>query len=128
MSQTMILLYVGLGGAMGACSRYFLSELCVSWFGRGFPYGTLFVNVLGSFAMGLLMSAFEQNILPNGPLRHVLGLGFLGALTTFSTFSLDNFLLLQQGLWLKMALNMCLNLFICLLATWGGFSILTRLA
>ncbi len=128
MSQAMILLYVGIGGAMGACSRYILSELCVSWFGRGFPYGTLFVNVLGSFAMGLLVALLEQDFLPNWPLRHAIGLGFLGALTTFSTFSMDNFVLLQEGLWLKMGLNMCLNLFLCLLATWGGFSLLSRLA
>lgn len=127
MSQAVILLYVGLGGAMGACSRHLLTELCVSWLGRGFPYGTLLVNVLGSFAMGFLIAALEQNFLPNWPLRHVVGLGFLGALTTFSTFSMDNLLLLQQGLWLKMALNMCLNLFVCLFATWCGFNLLTRL-
>lgn len=126
MSQSMILLYVALGGALGACSRFLLTELCLHWFGRGFAYGTLMVNVIGSLSIGILVAALEQEYFPHGPWRHLIGFGFLGALTTFSTFSMDNLLLLQQGLWLKLGINMFLNVFLCLFASWAGHQLLMR--
>ncbi len=78
MGQFSILGFIALGGAIGACSRYLVSEFCVLLFGRGFPYGTLTVNVVGSFIMGLLIAAFESEILATEPWRQVIGLGFLG--------------------------------------------------
>lgn len=126
MSQFTILGFIALGGAFGACSRYLVSELCVMLLGRGFPYGTLTVNVIGSFMMGLLVAAFETELLPQVPWRQVVGLGFLGALTTFSTFSMDNVLLLQQGAFFKMGLNILLNVILSVSAAWLGFQLLTR--
>ncbi len=96
MGQLSVLGFIALGGAFGACSRYLISELCVMLLGRGFPYGTLTVNVVGSFIMGLLIAAFETELMVTDPWRQIIGLGFLGALTTFSTFSMDNVLLMQQ--------------------------------
>ncbi|RXJ72676.1 fluoride efflux transporter CrcB [Veronia nyctiphanis] len=128
MTQPYILGFIALGGALGACSRYLLSELCATLLGRGFPYGTLTVNILGSLAMGLLIAAFEQGILDAAsPWRQVIGIGFLGALTTFSTFSMDNVLLMQQGEFIKMGLNILLNVVVCIFAAWAGFQLLMRL-
>ncbi|HCG6123023.1 fluoride efflux transporter CrcB [Vibrio parahaemolyticus] len=126
MGQFSILGFIALGGAIGACSRYLVSEFCVLLFGRGFPYGTLTVNVVGSFIMGLLIAAFESEILATEPWRQVIGLGFLGALTTFSTFSMDNVLLMQQGAFFKMGLNILLNVALSISAAWIGFQLLMR--
>ncbi len=126
MGQFSILGFIALGGALGACSRYLVSEFCVLLFGRGFPYGTLTVNVVGSFIMGLLIAAFESEILATEPWRQVIGLGFLGALTTFSTFSMDNVLLMQQGAFFKMGLNILLNVVLSISAAWIGFQLLMR--
>ena len=84
MGQLSVLGFIALGGAFGACSRYLISELCVMLLGRGFPYGTLTVNVVGSFIMGLLIAAFETELMVTDPWRQIIGLGFLGALTTLS--------------------------------------------
>lgn len=126
MNQFMVLGFIAIGGAFGACSRYLVSELCVALMGRGFPYGTLTVNVVGSFIMGLLIAAFETELLSQVPWRQVIGLGFLGALTTFSTFSMDNVLLLQQGAFFKMGLNVILNVILSISAAWLGFQLLIR--
>ncbi|MCE0493603.1 fluoride efflux transporter CrcB [Vibrio salinus] len=126
MGQFSILGFIAVGGAFGACSRYLISELCVFLFGRGFPYGTLTVNVLGSFIMGLLVAAFQGQILSAEPWRQLIGLGFLGALTTFSTFSMDNVLLLDQGAFLKMGINILLNVALSITAAWVGFQLITK--
>lgn len=126
MGQLSILGFIALGGAFGACSRYLISEVCVSLFGRGFPYGTLTVNFVGSFAMGLLIAAFENEIIATDPWRQIIGLGFLGALTTFSTFSMDNVLLMQQGAFFKMGLNVLLNVVLSISAAWLGFQLLIK--
>ncbi|MDF2155802.1 fluoride efflux transporter CrcB [Vibrio sp. CAU 1672] len=126
MGQLSILGFIALGGAVGACSRYLVSEFCIVLFGRGFPYGTLTVNVVGSFIMGVLIAAFETELLASMPWRQVIGLGFLGALTTFSTFSMDNVLLIQQGAFFKMGLNVLLNVTLSISAAWLGFYLLMR--
>jgi len=108
-----------LGGAAGALLRYWVSSGIYLLFGRDFPYGTLSVNVLGSFLMGILSVLLLQKI-PNETLTALLLVGFLGAFTTFSTFSLDNLNLLQQGEFFKAGLNMFLNVSICLGAIYAG--------
>ncbi|CAM2956735.1 fluoride efflux transporter CrcB [Vibrio neptunius] len=126
MGQLSILGFIALGGAFGACSRYLVSEFCAVLLGRGFPYGTLTVNVVGSFIMGLLIAAFENEVLATEPWRQIIGLGFLGALTTFSTFSMDNVLLMQQGALFKMGINVLLNVVLSISAAWIGFQILIK--
>lgn len=126
MGQLMILSYIALGGAVGACSRYLVSELCVLLLGRGFPYGTLTVNVVGSAIMGLLIAAMENELVAESPWRLIIGLGFLGAFTTFSTFSMDNVLLMQQGAFFKMGLNVLLNVGLSISAAWIGFHFLIK--
>lgn len=112
--------FIAMGGAVGACLRFFLSQLMLQWFGKGFPFGTLLVNVIGSFCIGLMYSLIEHGLIEIVLWRTMIGIGFLGALTTFSTFSLDSLLLLQQGMWLKGCLNIFLNLACCLMAAWLG--------
>lgn len=126
MGQLSILGFIAIGGAFGACSRYLISELCAVMLGRGFPFGTLTVNVIGSFTMGLLIAAFENEILATEPWRQIIGLGFLGALTTFSTFSMDNVLLMQQGAFFKMGINVLLNVVLSISAAWIGFQLLIK--
>jgi CrcB protein len=126
MGQLSILGFIAIGGAVGACSRYLVVELCAVLLGRGFPYGTLTVNVIGSLMMGLLIAAFENEMLATEPWRQIIGLGFLGALTTFSTFSMDNVLLMQQGAFFKMGLNVLLNVVLSISAAWIGFQLLIK--
>ncbi len=113
-------IFIALGGATGACLRYFLSQLMLQWFGKGFPFGTLLVNIVGSFFLGFLYSLLEHGQLEAALWRTTIGIGFLGALTTFSTFSVDTLMLFQQGLWFKAALNVTLNIMCCFFAAWLG--------
>jgi fluoride exporter len=119
------LLLVAIGGALGASMRYGLTGLMLSWFGKGFPYGTLCVNVLGSFLLGLLFSALEHGIVADLPWRSLISVGLLGAFTTFSTFSLDTLLLIQHGEWFKAIANVGLNVIVCVFAAWLGMQLLT---
>lgn len=126
MSQIMTLVFIAIGGAFGACSRYLISELLVLWLGRGFPYGTLTVNIIGSFIMGTLVAAFESELISADPWKQIIGIGFLGALTTFSTFSMDNVLLMQEAAWLKLALNVVINVTLCFFVAWAGFLVVMK--
>lgn len=114
------LLGIMLGGAIGSLLRYLLSNGVYAWLGRGFPYGTLAVNVIGSFLMGLLTILLIEKFDISETVRLILLVGFLGAFTTFSTFSLDTLNLINQGQLLRAALNMFLNVGICVLAVWIG--------
>jgi fluoride exporter len=115
---------IAIGGALGACLRYFISQMALQWFGKGFPFGTLAVNILGSCLLGIVYGLIESEYVAGHPWRTFLSIGFIGALTTFSTFSLDTLLLLQQGAWLKAGMNILLNLFACLLAAWLGIKLI----
>lgn len=79
-------LVVGMGGALGAVARYWATEWVRTWAGDAFPWGTLAVNVVGSFALGVLM-VLLQSMAPSAQARQFLAIGFLGSFTTFSTFS-----------------------------------------
>ena len=114
---------IAIGGAIGACLRFALSEAMLHLFGRAFPFGTLLVNILGSFVLGLLYGLFMTEQLSPNPWRIFVGIGVLGAFTTFSTFSMDTVLLLQQGAWLKAGANVVLNLVLCLTLAWLGLKL-----
>jgi CrcB protein len=116
-------LAIAIGGAIGACLRFAISEWMLHLFGRAFPFGTLLVNILGSFVIGLLYGLLiTEQIAPN-PWRIFVGIGVLGAFTTFSTFSMDTVLLLQQGDWLKAVVNVVLNVVLCLTLAWLGLKL-----
>ncbi len=118
-----IILSVALGGSLGAVLRFILSFYINKL--SSFPLGTLSVNILGSFIIGFLFLYFEQSIAPN--LKAMLMTGLLGALTTFSTFSLETILLLQEGLVSKAFLNIVLNVSLSLLATLFGMMVFKKI-
>lgn len=89
-------LFIGLGGCCGALSRYFVSVWVARSAGAAFPFGTLVINLGGSFVIGFLFELFETLSLPPA-YRSFLTIGFLGAFTTFSTFSLETVNLLRDG-------------------------------
>ncbi len=113
------LLAVGSGGFVGAILRYLLSKGVHQWLGHGFPYGTLAVNVIGSFILGICIAFFRQSSSPEG-LQLFLTTGMMGALTTFSTFSVETLLLIQEGNFYKAVVNVGLNLLLCLVGSFLG--------
>jgi len=115
------LIAVALGGACGAVVRFLVSSGLYQWLGRGFPYGTLVVNVVGSFLIGLLTEALIlQRIAITLEYRAAILVGFIGAFTTFSTFSLETIYLIEQGSLTKAALNIAASVLGCLFAVWIG--------
>ncbi|MEI8208800.1 MAG: fluoride efflux transporter CrcB [Methylococcales bacterium] len=115
------LISIALGGACGAVVRFLMSSGLYQWLGRGFPYGTLAVNLVGSFLIGLLTEALIlQRIAIGVEYRAAILVGFIGAFTTFSTFSLETIYLLEQGSFGKAGLNILVSVLGCLLAVWIG--------
>ncbi len=115
------LVVIALGGACGAVLRFLMSTGLYSWLGRDFPYGTLLINVSGSFLMGLLSEALIlQRIAIGVEYRAAILVGLLGAFTTFSTFSLETLLLMEQGNLGKAAMNTLASVGGCLFAVWLG--------
>jgi CrcB protein len=114
------LAYIAVWGALGCLARYFLSGWVYALLGRGFPYGTLVVNVIGAFLIGLVMEFSIRSALVSPTLRTALTIGFLGGLTTFSTFSFETFRLLEEGALLTACGNVLLSVVCCLACTWLG--------
>ncbi|MEM0912355.1 MAG: fluoride efflux transporter CrcB [Pseudomonadota bacterium] len=112
------------GGAIGACLRLFIQHQALNILGKSFPFGTLAVNVLGSFLIGLIYAYFQQQEIQNPHLKAFVTVGILGALTTFSTFSLDTILLVQEGNVAGALLNVFLNVVLCIGCVWLALLIL----
>ena len=108
------------GGAIGALMRFYASTGIYALLGRGFPYGTLFVNVSGSILMGFLYVWFLDRVQVSPEMRAALLVGVLGAFTTFSTFSIETLNLLENGEWIKGILNVLLSVLLCLAGAWLG--------
>ncbi|MEJ2200616.1 MAG: fluoride efflux transporter CrcB [Desulfuromonadaceae bacterium] len=118
----MQLVYIGICGACGCLARYFVSGWVYALFGRGFPYGTLVVNVLGSFLLGVVMEGSLRSSLLSPALRMGITVGFFGGFTTFSTFSFETCRLLEEGSLLQAGANMLFSVLVCvLMASLGVF-------
>lgn len=111
---------IAAGGATGALLRFWMSNGVHALLGRGFPYGTMSVNVLGSFAMGLIYVFMLERMEINAEWRAALMIGLLGAFTTFSTFSIETMNLVEAGELSKAGINMILSVSLCLLGCWLG--------
>ena len=110
---------VGLGGFLGALARYTVS----GWFlrlGGTFPWGTLAVNLLGSFGLGFLMTLAGETLLISPEVRLFLAVGFFGAFTTFSTFAYETERLLSETEWVLAAANVAGSLFLAIMGVKVG--------
>jgi fluoride exporter len=123
------LLAAGAGSALGAVARYATSLWMLEAFGPGFPWGTLGVNVLGSFLIGLLavLLAGEGGAWRNNATRQFLLAGFCGGFTTFSIFSLELLLFAMAGDWARAGAYLALSLMLWLAAVWAGLVVGERL-
>lgn len=119
---------IGCGGFLGAVSRYFLSGWAHAALGDRWAWGTLAVNVVGSFLIGALMTVAQRSLLLTGPLRDGCTIGFLGALTTFSTFSWETMQYLRSGSYLLGGLNVAANCLLCFAAVAAGVAALSQLS
>ncbi len=117
-------LLVALGGAIGAVSRYWLNGLIANAVGQTFPWGTLAINVTGSFIIGFFatLTGPEGRFLVPGEWRMFFMTGVCGGYTTFSSFSLQTLTLAQDGEWLWAGANILLSVALCLFAVWLGHS------
>jgi fluoride exporter len=115
------LMAIAFGGSIGAVFRFLVSNGVYHWLGRGFPYGTLAVNVTGSLFLGVLAEALTlQRVEMAAEFRAAILVGFFGAYTTFSSFALETVYLLEQGSVSKAVLNVLVSVSACLLAVWLG--------
>jgi CrcB protein len=118
----MIILLIALGGAVGSVARYLLGQAVQGMAHHNFPVGTLTVNILGCFAIGVI-----AKVLMHGqtelPVRALLMIGFCGGFTTFSTFTLETFAFIQGGEWARAALYVAMSSVICVAATAAGFAV-----
>lgn len=114
------ILAIAIGGSIGALSRYFTAIKINQFLGASFPYGILFVNVAGSFLIGLLSTILVERLQLPPFWRGGILIGFLGGFTTFSSFALDTVKLFEQGSITAASLNIVSNVIFCLLATLMG--------
>jgi len=114
------LLAIAIGGATGSLCRYGMSNTIYFLLGRGFPYGTLAVNILGSIIMGIAYVLMIEKVEVTPEWRMGIIVGLLGAFTTFSTFSIETLDLLKAGENLKASLNVFLSVTLCISGCWIG--------
>ncbi|MCF6179880.1 MAG: fluoride efflux transporter CrcB [Geopsychrobacter sp.] len=123
----MQILWIGLFGGLGCVSRYFISGWTYDLLGRSLPYGTLVVNIGGSFLLGFLMTfGMRSTLLPVG-LRVGLTVGFMGGFTTFSTFSFETLKLIEEGSLVQAGANVFLNVTLCLVFAAAGMMLARQL-
>ena len=121
MSTVMPYLLVGVGGFIGANARFVVARLVGGMFETKFPLGTFVINISGSFLLGVLGTVVAQRVMPSSEsMRLALGIGFLGAYTTFSTFEFETHALFGDGSWFIATANMAASVFIGLLAVRAG--------
>lgn len=118
----MAYLWIAIGSALGGMARYWCSGIAASTIGETFPWGTLIVNVTGSFIIGLFatMTGPDSRILIHPDIRQFIMLGLCGGYTTFSSFSLQTLNLVRNGDVMHAGINIIASLVLCLVAVWMG--------
>ena len=121
-TETLIVVAVAVGSALGGLARYGLSGVVARSFGETFPWGTLVVNVVGSSLIGLFATVTgpDGRVLVSPVTRQFWIIGIFGGFTTFSAFSLQTLSLAQEGEWLRAGGNVVLSLVLCLVGVWLG--------
>ena len=119
----MRLLLIGLGGFVGTLGRYWLAQLIAERYGENFPYGTLAVNALGCFVIGVLFYLFNDRGLAAPASRAVVFIGLLGGFTTFSSYGLQTFTLVRDGELLVALANIAASNVLCLTLVWVGYAL-----
>ena len=118
-------LAIAAGGAVGTIGRYFFSGLLANAIGQTFPWGTLFVNVTGSFVIGMFaaLTGPDGRFLVSGMTRQFVMVGICGGYTTFSSFSIQTLNLMNDGEWLQAGGNVFGSVVLCLLFVWIGAAV-----
>jgi CrcB protein len=118
-------LWVAFGGALGSVARYWMANMIVVLTGPLFPWGTIVINIIGSFVIGLV--AYATTPVGTMPMsfniRAFILVGICGGYTTFSSFSLQTLELARSGHWLYAGANIMLSVVLCLIAVWAGYSL-----
>lgn len=114
---------VALGAGVGGALRYYLSSISSNYFPVYFPGGTLVVNLVGSLILGVMIFGFDEKELISQNLKLLVGVGFCGGLTTFSTFSLETFNLIKEAEFLIAIWNVLLNLTLTIAGIYIGYLI-----
>src|SRR5262245_324478 len=114
--------WIAVGSALGGIARYWCSGFAARLFGETFPWGTLFVNVSGSFVIGFFatLTAPDGRVFAGSTMRQFVMIGLLGGFTTFSSFSLQTLNLANDGEWLQAGSNIVASVVLCLVAVWLG--------
>ncbi len=114
--------WIALGGALGSVARFGCSSLAARWFGETFPWGTLIINVVGSFVIGFFatMTGPDGRVLVAPDVRQFVMVGVCGGYTTFSSFSLQTLNLMRDGDMLRAGANVVGSVALCLVAVWLG--------
>jgi CrcB protein len=115
--------WVAVGGALGTTARYWLSGLVARTIGETFPWGTLIINVSGSFVIGFFaaLTGPDGRLFVGSTARQFVMIGLCGGFTTFSSFSLQTLNLVNDGEWFRAGGNIGLSVVLCLVAVWVGF-------
>lgn len=124
MERLLSYLVIGFGSALGGMGRFWISGVVARHFGETFPWGTIFVNVTGSFVIGLFVALTgpDGRLLVSPRFGQFFALGLCGGYTTFSSFSLQTLNLVREGQWGAAGWNIALSLALCLVAIWLGNS------
>jgi fluoride exporter len=115
-------IWVAIGGAIGTAGRYWLSGVAARSFGETFPWGTLLINVSGSFIIGFFaaLTGPDGRLFVGSTARQFVMIGICGGYTTFSSFSLQTLNLMNSGEWFRAGANIGLSCVLCLIAVWAG--------
>ena len=113
-------LWICLGAVVGASARSFLSGYVARHFSAVFPYGTLLINLTGSFVLGFFLIYSTERVLLDPRWRLLVAVGFCGSYTTFSSYTFESFALMEQGQWLLMSMNILFSNALCLAAVVAG--------